>query len=58
MALRVSLEGQTLSGEFEDLPSAGSQKGRSADARAVTGRRSVAVEQKSSNAGWLFEPLF
>jgi hypothetical protein len=32
MALRVSLEGQMLSGELQDLPSAG--------------RRSVAVEQK------------
>src|SRR5437660_1472375 len=58
MALRVSLEGQTLSGELQHLPSGGSQEGRSAGARAVTGRRSVALEQESSNAGCLFEPLF
>jgi hypothetical protein len=51
MALRLSLEGQTLPGELQDLSTDGSQKGRSARARAVTGRRSFSVEQKSFNAG-------
>lgn len=33
VAPRVSLEGQTLSEELQDLPSAGSQKGKSASDR-------------------------
>ncbi len=53
MALRVSLEWGTLPRELQDLPADGSQEGGGAGARAVTGRRSFAMGQKSSHPGRL-----